>query len=54
MKFLRILYVQVIIGILLGILAGFIIHDLPAEQKVGWVKAAKLISDTMQGMITKN
>jgi aerobic C4-dicarboxylate transport protein len=51
MKFLRILYVQVIIGILLGILAGFIIHDLPAEQKVGWVKAAKLISDTFINMI---
>ncbi|HTM92437.1 MAG TPA: cation:dicarboxylase symporter family transporter, partial [Flavisolibacter sp.] len=51
MKFLRILYVQVIIGILLGILAGFIIHDLPAEQKAGWVKTAKLISDTFINMI---
>jgi aerobic C4-dicarboxylate transport protein len=43
--------VQVIIGILLGILAGFIIHDLPAEQKAGWVKTAKLISDTFINMI---
>jgi aerobic C4-dicarboxylate transport protein len=51
MKFLRILYVQVIIGIALGILAGFIIHDLPAEQKAGWVKTAKLISDTFINMI---
>lgn len=51
MKILRILYVQVIIGILLGILAGFIIHDLPAEQKVGWVKTAKLISNTFINMI---
>jgi aerobic C4-dicarboxylate transport protein len=51
MKFLRILYVQVIIGILLGILVGFIIHDLPAEQKAGWIKAAKLISDTFINMI---
>jgi aerobic C4-dicarboxylate transport protein len=51
MKILRILYVQVIIGILLGILAGFIIHDLPAEQKAGWVKTAKLISDTFINMI---
>jgi aerobic C4-dicarboxylate transport protein len=51
MKFLRILYVQVVIGILLGILAGFIIHDLPALEKAGWVKAAKLISDTFINMI---
>jgi aerobic C4-dicarboxylate transport protein len=51
MKFLRILYVQVVIGILLGILVGFIIHDLPADQKAGWVKAAKLISDTFINMI---
>jgi aerobic C4-dicarboxylate transport protein len=51
MKFLRILYVQVIIGILLGILVGFIIHGLPADQKAGWVKAAKLISDTFINMI---
>lgn len=51
MKFLRILYVQVIIGILLGVLAGFIIHDLPAEQKSAWVKTAKLISDTFINMI---
>jgi aerobic C4-dicarboxylate transport protein len=51
MKFLRILYVQVIIGILLGILAGFIIHDLPADQKASWVKTAKLISDTFINMI---
>jgi aerobic C4-dicarboxylate transport protein len=51
MKFLRILYVQVIIGILLGILVGFIIHDLPASEKAGWVKAAKLISDTFINMI---
>ena len=51
MKFLRILYVQVIIGIVLGILAGFIIHDLPADQKAGWVKTAKLVSDTFINMI---
>ena len=51
MKFLRILYVQVIIGILLGILAEFIIHDLPADQKATWVKTAKLISDTFINMI---
>jgi aerobic C4-dicarboxylate transport protein len=51
MKFLRILYVQVIIGILIGILVGFVIHDLPAEQKTGWIKAAKLISDTFINMI---
>jgi aerobic C4-dicarboxylate transport protein len=51
MKFLRILYVQVIIGIILGILAGFIIHDLPPDQKAGWVKAAKLLSDTFINMI---
>jgi aerobic C4-dicarboxylate transport protein len=51
MRFFRILYVQVIIGILLGILAGFIIHDLPADQKAGWVKVAKLISDTFINMI---
>jgi aerobic C4-dicarboxylate transport protein len=51
MKFLRILYVQVIIGILLGVLAGFIIHDLPPEQKAGWVKTAKLISDIFINMI---
>ena len=51
MKLLRILYVQVIIGIILGIIVGFIIHDLPAEQKTGWVKTAKLISDTFINMI---
>jgi aerobic C4-dicarboxylate transport protein len=51
MKFLRILYVQVIIGILLGILAGFIIHDLPASEKAVWVKTAKLISDIFINMI---
>jgi aerobic C4-dicarboxylate transport protein len=51
MKFLRILYVQVIIGIILGIIAGFIIHDLPADQNAGWVKTAKLISDTFINMI---
>ncbi len=51
MKFLRILYVQVIIGILLGILVGFIIHDLPIEQKTGWLKTAKLVSDTFINMI---
>jgi aerobic C4-dicarboxylate transport protein len=51
MRFLRILYVQVLIGILLGILAGFIIHDLPAEQKAWWIKSAKLISDLFINMI---
>ena len=51
MKFLRILYVQVIIGILLGIVAGFIIHDLPADQKAVWIRAAKLISDIFIKMI---
>jgi len=51
MKVLRILYVQVIIGIILGIIAGFLIHDLPADQKTGWIKTAKLISDTFINMI---
>jgi aerobic C4-dicarboxylate transport protein len=51
MKFLRILYVQVIIGILLGVLVGFLIQDMPAGQKAGWVKTAKLISDTFINLI---
>jgi len=51
MRFFRTLYVQVVIGIILGILAGFIVHDLPADQKAGWIKTFKLISDTFINMI---
>lgn len=51
MKFLRILYVQVLIGILLGIFAGFIIHNLADPQKTTWINTAKLISDMFINLI---
>lgn len=51
MKLLRILYVQVLIGIFLGILAGYIIHDLPDATRAQWINIAKLISDTFINLI---
>jgi aerobic C4-dicarboxylate transport protein len=43
MKYLKILYVQVIIGIMLGVLAGWLFP--------GFSAAAKMISDTFINMI---
>src|SRR5689334_15499506 len=49
MKYLRILYVQVIIGIIAGIIVGYFIYNSPDSD--GWVKTVKLISDLFISMI---
>lgn len=49
MKFFKILYVQVLIGIVLGIVAGAIIHSSASAEKLFTV--AKLISETFINMI---
>ena len=49
MKYLKILYVQVIIGIIAGIIVGYFIYNSP--ENGGWVKNVKLISDLFISMI---
>src|SRR5688572_23425113 len=49
MKYLRILYVQVIIGIIAGIIVGYFIYHSPDRDE--WVKNVKLISDLFISMI---
>lgn len=49
MKYLKILYVQVIIGIIAGIIVGYFIYHSPNRDE--WVKNVKLISDLFISMI---
>ncbi len=49
MKFFKILYVQVLIGIVLGVIAGAAIHSSASAEKLS--DAAKLISETFINMI---
>src|SRR5687768_7977662 len=49
MRYLKVLYVQVIIGIIAGIIVGYFIYNSP--ENGGWVKTVKLISDLFISMI---